>query len=473
MKKTLLWVLIPFVCLGLFISCNKDEPEPGEKTEDQNTSEEVDENTIWKYVVAATGASDAVYLLDTDDINGNNLSIIGNGIEVGSATAWVFHSGRYAYRLVYAQGSAGTGSSYYLNSKGELKERNIVFEITNRFTTYGPYGNYVITAASGATAHYDAEDTQNEYPQYGVTFTYIDVNKQTLNTKTIVTENMVDNNGEYYTVSGIVESNGRLFTALCPQGYSPYGVWKNRETIAANIEENHNEPVDSIITMTDGKYNAISTSMHPNKVWVAIYDNVNFDNPTIISDDRLSYATSRYRSQFYSMIAPDADGNVYVFSANNAAGNEGIFQSTKNSGVLRIKSGTKAFDADYYCDITELSGGRNIFKVWHISEDYFLMQMFADANVYSATNADTRRLAVFKAGDKSFTWVDSGLPAQNTISSFGSSPFFEDGLAYIPVVVNNGDDPAIYVINPLTASASKGINVIADKGISAIGKIHN
>jgi len=403
-----------------------------------------------EYMIAAS-SMEATYLLQTDDISKGELTIVNAGMEVDNATAWVFYNNKYAYRLVYNQGNAGIGSSYMLDAEGKLVQRNVRFEITNRFTTYGPFGKYIITAASGATAY---KEEGNDLPKYGVTFTYIDVEAQTLATKTIVTEDLVGN-GEYFTVSGIVDVNGKLYTALCPQGLSEYGVSKGYAVDESLIEDGY-----------------VTPTQYPDNVWVAIYDNVDFENPKILHDTRISYATSRYRSQFYSTIVPDAGGNVYVFSASNAKTNEGIQKTTKPSGVIRIKAGAEEFDQDYYFNIEEASGGRQMFKVWHISEDYYLLQMYHDIEYESAVNADTRRLAIFKAGDKNFKWVETGLPERSVISSFGSSPYFENGLAYMPVVTTDGAEPTVYIIDPAAATATKGV-VVTSSSISAIGKLGN
>ncbi|MCC8146770.1 MAG: DUF4374 domain-containing protein [Bacteroidales bacterium] len=450
-KKNLFAFLMACVFISVFTACDDDDELGGGN--DGNGDDKIE---VEQYVIAAA-SKEAVYLLQTDNLDTDNLTIEGAGIEAESSTAWVFHSNKYAYRLMYNQGSAGTGSSYELNDQGKLKERDILFEIRNRFTTYGPFGKYIITAASGATDNFDAEDTGREYPKYGVTFTYLDVEAQTLATKTVVTENMVDDNGEYYTVSGIVDVNGKLFTALCPQGYSKYGIWKGHEDIETGF-----------IT-EDG---VISATLHPNKVWVAIYNGTDFENPKIIKDDRISFATSRYRSQFYQTIVPDATGNVYVFSASNARTYEGAQKTDKPSGVVRINAGTEEFDQDYYCNIEEVSGGYPLFKVWHISEDYYLLQMYAQQDYESTSNADTRRLAIFKAATKDFQWVDAGLPSKGVITSFGSSPYFENGRAYMPVVTTDGAQPTIYIIDPATATATRGITITSNS-ISAIGKLRN
>ncbi|MDR1336355.1 MAG: DUF4374 domain-containing protein [Tannerella sp.] len=469
-KKNLVLILGAFVCPGLFTACDDSNNASGEDGDGTGAGTE-------KYIIAASGA-EAIYLLETDNIDEGTLTTQGAAVEVEAATAWLFPKNRYAYRLVYAQGNAGTGSSYKLDGNGHLVEREIAFSITDRFTTYGIYGNYIICAASGATDRYDAADTDRSYPLYGVTFTCLDTEEQTKQTKTVVTENLTGT-GERYTVSGIVESGGKFFTALCSEGYSPYSVWKNRDAIAEKLTA-AGEDVEATIKKTEaGLFGSIESTMYPNEVAVAIYEGTNFENPVILTDGRLSMATSRFRSQYYSTIDVADNGDVYVFSANNAGAREGIYKSVKPSGAIRVKSGTASFDPDYFCDITALSDGHSLFKVWHISENYFLLQMFAEPGFYtSGMNQNTNRLAILKADSKEFRWV-TGMPSVNAVSSLGSSPYFENGKAYMPVVFSAAseggvaDSPAVYIISAATATATKGLTIKANNGVSAIGKLHS
>ncbi|MDR0864608.1 MAG: DUF4374 domain-containing protein [Candidatus Symbiothrix sp.] len=388
---------------------------------------------VGAYIVAAS-SEEASYLLQTNELNSGNLTIVNSGLETETATAWVFHGTKYAYRLVYNQGNAGTGSSYVLNTAGNIEERSVKFEITNRFTTYGPYDKYIVTAAAGATALSDATGKV----QQGVTFTILDTDAQTLKTKTISTENFLGT-GEYTTFSGIVERNGKLFSAVCPIGVSEYGV-------AHGVSDT-----------------VRSTTAYPDSVWVAIYDNINLENPKIIRDNRLSYASSRYRSQYYSTIAADDKNNLYVFSSAYDS------HSSKKSGVIRINAGTEVFDKDYYFDIEAASGGIHLFKVWHVTGDYFLLQMYTTPTI--GPIADARKLAIFNVASKSFTWV-TGLPAVEAIGNFGSTPLADKGVIYMPVVTTDGNQPAVYAINPISATATKGV-VVTSSSISALGKLTN
>lgn len=66
----------------------------------------------------------------------------------------MFHNNDYLFRLVYNKGGDGTGSSYILNSNNKLEEHlSYAFK---RITTYGTWGDNVITASTGDTDRTDA-----------------------------------------------------------------------------------------------------------------------------------------------------------------------------------------------------------------------------------------------------------------------------------------------------------------------------
>lgn len=451
-NRNLFYGIAAGLLLGMVTTaCSEDDPLEGGGGNNGNGGTTSGSGS--RYIVAGT-SSEATYLLATDQLNEGEVSIVGNGMEVDNATTWLFYKDHYAYRLVYNQGNAGITTSYQLDTDGKLEERNIRHEIQNRFTTYGIFGNYIITAASGAT---DRKDTAGN-PQYGITFTLIDTESQTLSTRTVGSENLLGT-GEYCTVSGLVESNGKIYTAVCPEGVSVYGVQNNGNLLSEEAKKLINEE------------GGISGTITPDKVWVAIYNGTDFENPTIVSDDRISYATSRYRSQYYQTIDTDDSGNLYVFSSSYATTQEGLQKTSLPSGVVRIKAGADTFDPDYYVNLEEASvAGRAMYKVWHITGDYFLLQMYAEQTENKSYKANTNRLGIFKAGEGKFTWVE-GLPAAESISSLSKNAYVENGVAYMAVVpTTQGAKPTIYQIDPLTATAKSGLVVTAD-GIGAIGKL--
>ena len=138
------------------------------------------------------------------------------------------------------------------------------------------------------------------------------------------------------------------------------------------------------------------------------------------------------------------------------------------SGVVRIKAGETEFDDSYYVNLEEQGNGNPMFRCWHITEDYFLLQMYSDGTM-SGKSAPVKELAIFKGEEGVLTTLTEGLPEQSAISSFGI-PFCEGGYAYMPVVTTDGSRPALYKIDPKSASAVKGLEIVAD-GVNAVGKL--
>lgn len=81
------------------------------------------------------------------------------------------------------------------------------------------------------------------------------------------------------------------------------------------------------------------------------------------------------------------------------------------SGVVRIKKGETAFDPSYYVNFEEIGTRHPIFRCWHVTEDYFLLQLYSDGveGMMSGTSAVTDELAIFKAEDKTIKPV-MGFP---------------------------------------------------------------
>ena len=422
MKNVFLITVLFFLVTCVFTSCEKNdgpEPEPEAKG---------------AYVVAAVGDAGS-YLIQTDDIASGALSTA-NGSENATPTVWWVHDNKTIYGLTYAQGNPGMLVSYELDANGALKKRSLEYE-TPRFTTYGSYGKYLVTSSALATGITIKDPEGKDVPAQGVTTTLIDTESQVKHDAVIIsTENFLGN-GEYVTFSGIVEANGKLYTGICPLGVSAYGALKG--------------------------YNggeARSGTAFVDSVWVAVYSDQDFTKtPKILKDNRLSYSATRFRSQYYKNIVSDDKNNVYVFSARNES------TSTKPSGVIRIPAGSEAFDS-FYFNIEGASGGLRLFNVWHITGDYFFLQMMTTAE---STGEDAKKFAIFNAaGSGSFTWI-TGMPAADKVGSFAKTPLADGGKFYMPVTTTDAD-AAIYEVDPVTATAVKGVTVNSTS-ISAVGRL--
>lgn len=473
----LLTLAASLMLAGSLSSCSEDTidtPTPTPPTDDDTTSVVLEPGMSLKndYVVVAT-TSDVNSIVQTNNLNTGSVTSVNNGLQTGAGTNWLFWGNKYLYRLQYNQGNAGVTSSYRMNANGQVEERDMQYNIT-RFVTYGTWGDNVITASAIDTDESTSSDVfLNDSTVYakGLGIVYLNAEAETKTDKTVPCENFLGN-GEYVTLAGIVEANNKLYTAVIPMGMSQYGVAKyygNTEADGVYIKY-----PDLIKTESGGSgsgaYEAgeLQWTQYPDEAWVAIYDNDQFENPTLIRTDRISYACGRFKSQYYQTIWPDSAGNVYVFSASYAKNmSDPRQQTTLPSGVVRIKAGEKQFDDAFYFNIEQASGGYQMYRCWPISGDYFLLQMYTGTNLSSAGKT---RLAIFKGGDNpTFTYV-TGLPDEDIISSFGSTPYAEQGIAWMPVVTTDGAQPALYRIDAATATATRGLEVISSS-VSAIGKL--
>jgi hypothetical protein len=394
-KKVILNTVLALsiLCVSCDKEVNNDAPEPQKGA----------------YIIAAT-SEDGAYLVQTDDISSGQVSIVGNGLEAESGTAWIFHQNKYLYRLQYNQGNPGEGSSYALDADGKLYKRVSLFQ-TPRYTTYGVFGTNVVTAAEVTRT----DDTP------GILFAFIDAESSSITQKTIAGGNFTGN-GEKATLSGILEVGDKFFAGVCT----------------------------SVVGGT--------TTAYPDSVWVAIFDkDLNY---TIARDNRLSYATGRMRSAYYSGLAKDDNDNVYVFSAALDA------NTTKHSGALRIKKGETQFDSDYFFDIQTIADGRHLNRVWHITGDYFLLQMCNSAEAPNGQQATI--LAVVDVVKKTYRLV-TGLPSSDSMTLMSITPYAENGKIAVPVI-STDEYPHIYIIDPATALAVKGLEIVAE-GATAVGKL--
>ena len=217
-------------------------------------------------------------------------------------------------------------------------------------------------------------------------------------------------------------------------------------------------------------YQPVTETYPTNSCWVAIFDNADKRTKKLIKTDKISYAAGRYRSQYYQMIWAADNGDIYVFSPSYAKTVSDVRQQTTlPAGVVRIPKGSTDFD-DYYCNLEAQANGCSFLSTWHIADDYIMLLMY-DRTLTEASPV-ANRLAIFKASEQRLTYV-TGLPDVSTISGYGKDPYVEDGQAYVTLTFNEeGGNPAIYIIDPATATATKGLTVEATQ-ISCVGRLES
>lgn len=464
-KKLSSYLLCILAMAGsVMTSCDNNE-EDVIKDNDNNPAEE----TVKKSYVVAAAVDGTSYLLTAESLDEGSISVRGNGTEVIGGTYWVFKNQKYLFGLVYNKGGNGTGASYYLDAANTIREK-YTYEY-NRITTYGIWGDNVITASTG-NGSTDMADEDGNLPQV-LLFNYLNADDGSQSSASVNAENFLGN-GEKVHLAGMVEANGKLYTSVIPGGMSLYGIKRWPECVT--------DP--GLIATADGgsgsgSYTAgtIPSTQYPDKAYIAIYSGNNFNNtPVIAETDKIGYACGRYASQYYQTIWAADNGDVYVFSSGygrTAVSSDDLkkVEGQLPSGVMRIKAGETKFDDSYYVNLEEIGKKHAMYRCWHISDDYFLLQMYNGGleEMLKGRTADMSQLAIFKGEDKSITPV-TGLPTD--LAGFGGEPFGENGKMYIAVSVTGGDYPAFYKIDAKTGVATKGLTVEADE-LTTAGVLQN
>jgi len=406
--KNNIWIL------GLAIlsitGCKKNDPAPGPDPDGTDVKD--------KYFFAAA-ANGFTYVMGLDDLSKDTTitTQFPGTIEYnGSYTQWGYNGTSALFAIEYRQGNPAPGSVFQLSSSGVLK---IVddFTLDKGFNSIGSFSHYLVAIANGETL------TAPHDGKTGSVFYSVNIDNQNQITPyAVLGENFVED----FTASfvGVVDAGNETFMS------------------AVNFAAGPSE----VAPPTD-------------KIYVAKFD-ATMNVVKVYEDNRLSPSGGRFRSARYGQLANDADGNTYVFSS----GYEGV----KPAGALLIKKGEDAFDASFFFNITEKSGGYAPRKVWNIKDDYFLLEMYNDAGTPN-TQGTATRYAVINMSTQSFKFITDGFPAVDVISSVGW-PFTADGKAYIPVVTTDAF-PTVYVVDPATAKATKGVSISDATSIPGLGKL--
>lgn len=448
----------------LFTACSDDDSLPDTSTPTP------DVETPHAYVIPAstTASGNTTHvLLTADQLAAGSVSTLNNGLVNDGASQWIFYRDQYLYGLTYNQGNAGDTRSYILTADGALTARSQSYKV-KRFTTHGTYGPYIITASTG-DGPTEWADTNGYLPQ-SFLLSYLDVAAETkrdndTQNPAFLSENFLGN-GEYVTLAGILEHNQKLYSVAVPMGLSQYGTKDGNGKWILPGNEDLVKTESGGTNSSSYEKDELQWTQYPDSCWVAIFDDETLSSKKIIKTGKISYACGRQKSQYYQMIWEAGNGDIYVFSPSYAKTMKDARQQTKlPAGVVRIPNGSEEFD-DYYCNLEEQSQGCSFLRSWPIADDYFLLLMYD--RPFSQSGYTANRMAIFQAEEKKLTYV-TGLPSSEQITGFGFAPYVEAGIAHIAVTTADGY-PAIYQIDPSTATATKGITVEATQ-INGIGKL--
>lgn len=384
------------------------------------------------YFIAVKTDAGTEYIMQAQSLTAGNLDIKDNIMELPQTEyTWVF-SGHDAIGMVYKQQFAGigyglrwTGNDVPFTQLGE-------FRIEDRYSNFGFFGGQLVTSVAGQLS---SDGKRND----GATFDFWNITADGVkldHNKTIWTEDLTGN-GQQVTFSSIVDNgDGTFLTAMVQSAFHQTGT---------------------------GDGTSIGEVAYPDSVWVAKMD-ADLNVLHVYRDDRISYAAGRYRSQVFHEVFRADDGTVYVFSSSFDS------NTTRKAGALRIKKGAEEFDPDYYFDLQTPAGGYKPRRVWHVTGSKFLLEIYNELTFTTMTAG--HQFAIVDMDQKKFTWL-SGLPAKNLITSgaeTGGVPLYADGVLYLPIT-QYGEDASIYLVNPDTGVATKGITLKGVKEIRTLGKM--
>lgn len=467
-KHLLLFFAAAFLSCGVFVSCSDDDDPVINTGGDDDDDVTVTDDSFSRFVISTSSTvsgSTTYTLLTSETLDEGSISSLGEGLTNDGGTHWVFYDDKYLYALSYNQGNAATTVSYFLNADSVLEKRSREYSV-RRYTTFGIYGNYIMTTSTGDGPTEWADE--NGYVPQSILISYLDVDAETYTTndtqnEAFLAENFLGN-GEYVTLAGLLQHGSKLYSVAVPMGLSQYGTKDGGGKWVLPGNEDLVKTESGGTQSSSYDVDELQYTQYPDSCWVAIFDDETLTSKKIISTGRISYACGRYRSQYYQTIWEDGNGDVYVFSPSYAKTMSDPRQQTSlPAGVVRIPSGSEDFD-DYYCNLENLSNGCGFLHVWPVADDYFLLQMYD--RPFSESGYEATELAVFKAGDQTLTYV-TGLPS--TLSGFAFEPYVKDGIAYVSVTLSEGN-PCIYAIDPATAVATKGLEVSATQ-ILGVGEL--
>lgn len=171
----------------------------------------------------------------------------------------------------------------------------------------------------------------------------------------------------------------------------------------------------------------------------------------VIFSTKAGHSKAGRKAARYSQLVKDAEGNLYAFG--------GTATHDEKCVAVKINKGTQEFDESYVLDVNKLTGGYRVRKVFFISGDKFLVELFAEKGK-SENMGETGKFLVANMGAKTLTEV-TGLPEKIAGAYIGWGDSY-NGKFYLPVSAGTGLlrnaeknlTPTVYVIDPATAKAS-------------------
>jgi len=410
-KNSLIITII--LSLLLLTSCSSDD----DFDDNSNTSPKADE----QYIVMATD-SENTYLLSTEDISEGSLSPNGNNsTQVIGTPSWYFAKDIAAYGFIYRQGDPGTTQSFALDENANLEARNEI-NLTVSIQSKGMIDDEIYV-----------EFSSRNYEEPVATFYKINPITQAVEGPIVINTDEIVDNGEYAYITDITGYNDKVLIAF--------------RTIKAGSDGG--EETDDLF---DSEYN--------DHTYVGVF-NKDLELEKVIEDQgRTGIIAGQLRSAAETGIEVVENGDIYAFSSALDAENV-------PSGILKINSDELEFDENYFFNISEASGGYKLYRTYYVGNHNFVLRMFSEPNVSSASPDDSRnKFAVVNVENQTFSWVEN-IP--QGILSIGE-PYVDKTNNQVTFPIETNGYPTLYNIDVNTAEMTPGLEIQAEE-VTAIGKL--
>ncbi|MBE9599835.1 DUF4374 domain-containing protein [Pedobacter sp. MC2016-24] len=367
-----------------------------------------------KFVIAGTAATaeqDKAYLFLTDNLDAGEITVKGNGYETSGETMFTLNNKVFAFK--YNRGDPGFTEVFNLDEQSQLKKvSSFSVKSVNVFLPYKDQKHLLAysigrSLATPGSAYW-------------------------INTES----NIVDRDAQFdqkiiYVDGKLIPNYYAFVYSFFEFGDKLYAVYQ--PTYGGTGEKDKNDYRDrAFISVFDKDMKFIKT----------------------ISDTRMPYIGKYYNVMG---LGQSDNGDIYAFST-------GDVQSTNNhSAFLRLKN--DEFDKSYYWDV-EAIAGKKIHAGKHLGNNKFILSM-VDRDETKA-GSEGVKLAFVDVAQKQFTWV-TGIDAKIPADFYGSPLFINNGKAYLPLSSEQTSVSYLYVIDPSTNTAKRGLKLIGIKDVSGMG----
>ncbi|GJQ61365.1 MAG: hypothetical protein SCALA702_04180 [Melioribacteraceae bacterium] len=392
-------ILIATVLLLFLQACSDDENPAGPGTETGSSGITM--------ALKTTGGDETEYIVTKDNIMEGEISAEGTGIEV---TGW-----RFFYKVnstLFASGYSDDNqcAAYVSNESGEIVSK----------------GGFIFENALEMFGHSDDGSTllAMEIPRAGFSerklhFVDVESAQVTKITGTTIFESRVDSLVAWPTALQV--RGNKLFIPF-------------------------------------HKFDALGyfTTPAADNAYIAVYPypDVTATPEKIITDSRTS--NIGVNGSTTGLIETDS-GDLYSFSCGaEMAGFSPA--STKPSGILRIKSGSTEFDADYFFNVEEATNGGKLFWFDYAGGNKAIARILTDDNggAWAAYGRDVfnQKLVIIDLVNQTVTDVpDVPLHAKR----YSSPVFVENGYAYVSI--ETATEAYVYKVDIENATAEKGAKI--------------